>query len=674
MAKEKSRMTKHSKRPVGLHPSGRARAFAARIAALMALVICAATPGAALATQSQWVGEPDTGQARLVSAVNAVGDLGVIPLGLEFRLAPGWKIYWRTPGEAGLAPEIDLSDSRDDGVEGAFRWPLPERFDAFGFDNFGYGETVILPFDVRGHTVGAPLALDARMEALVCKDVCIPFSGEMELELPAGLADPSSHARAVARFAAMVPRAAALDGTSASAPAVSVARAVAHGEGLYVELAPGAPPIDDIFVEGVDGAAFKSPVAMGGGYLIPIVPPDKHDLVGRGLTLTVSAPPQAGQFDVRVGSAGGGLLPPGLSLSFYVILIAFVGGLILNLMPCVLPVLALKLSHVLDAAGASQRETRLRFLFGAAGIISSFMLMAGGLAIVKLTGGVVGWGIQFQSPLFLAVMMVMLSVFALSLLDMVTLPVPAFAQRLAFATRGGARPGYASDFMAGMLATVLATPCTAPFVGPAVAVALAGGFGELFGIFLALGAGLAAPWVLVAARPSLVAFLPAPGVWMIWMKRVLSLFLAGTVIWLGTVFATVVNVGPERQVADGGGLWQPWSRAEAERLQRSGVGVFIDVTADWCVTCKANKAFVLDRDPVASALRAARDDGQLVLLRADWTRPDPEIAAFLAEHARYGIPFNIVISPQRPGGIVLPELLGSEVVLDALSRAGVDLN
>lgn len=244
--------------------------------------------------------------------------------------------------------------------------------------------------------------------------------------------------------------------------------------------------------------------------------------------------------------------------------------------------------------------------------------------------------------------------------------------------------------MAGMLATILATPCSAPFVGTAVAAALSGGIGALFGIFLAMGLGLALPWLLVAARPSLVGFLPRPGRWMIWLKNLMAALLAATMIWLGTILATVLSPTVNSAIQLDGqltnqlnnqlnnqanseisGLWSPWSQDRTARLLAGGDVVFIDVTADWCVTCKANKAFVLDRAPVNAVLSAASASGDLHLLQADWTRPDPEIAAFLADHGRFGIPFNMLVSPRLDAPVILPELLTSQIVLEALEKAGI---
>ena len=667
------------------HPSANRRLFIGILAALACLTGSLTTGlASARAAESNWIGDPQIGEARLVSAVAATGDLDRVPLGIEFTLAAGWKVYWRTPGEAGLAPVIDLSASPNAALAGRISWPLPKRFDAFGFDNFGYENQVILPLEVTGHVAGTPLQVIAELEALVCSDICVPFGGRLEVTLPDGPAVASPHAQAMAQFAAMVPRpATGRDGISASGPSLRPTRVEARPDGLYMRLSNSAPPVVDIFVEAQEDVAFKAPVPVRGGMFLEAVPADKLAFGQAPVTLTISAPPEMAEFrvavtksgDVSAGAASADRsvdnMAPAGGVSWRIIVLALFGGLILNLMPCVLPVLALKLAAVLDAVGAPRRELRRRFLAGAAGILTSFVVLAGALALLRLAGGTVGWGVQFQNPVFLVVMMVMLGVFALSLADLVTIPVPRFAQSLAGGGRDKGR-SYRGDFMAGMLATVLATPCSAPFVGTAVAVALSGGMLDLFGIFIALGLGLAAPWILVALHPSLVGFLPRPGPWMPWLKRGLALLLLGTMIWLGSVLVTLLGTPPAGTVADGETRWGVWSPAAVVASLDNGRPVLVDVTADWCVTCKANKALVLDRQPVSAVMAGALAANELTLLRADWTRPDDEIAAFLASYGRYGIPFNIIL---RPGGqvpIILPELLSDDAVLTALENAGLE--
>ena len=673
-----------------------------------------------------WVGDPAYGEVRLVSAVSAMGNLQELPLGLEFRLAPGWKIYWRTPGEAGLPPTLDLQMANGAPLQSQIEWPVPKRFNAFGFDNFGYADAVILPVAVRGYDRGAALQIRGQIEALVCSDICVPLAGALRLDLADGPAEPSSMAMVIAQFAAKVPRIDALS-------PIKIATAWQSGSQLKIGFAATSQPVTEVFVEGPAGIAFKQPVFANNIAVIDVEGDLKTPLAGQTVDLTVIAgddfttqsiivakdAPLAGSF------AAGKPMPTdaGAMAQFWTVIgFAFLGGLILNLMPCVLPVLAIKLAAIIEASGQSRGFVRLRFGAGAMGILSSFAILAAGLAALRLAGGQIGWGIQFQSPVFLAIMLLVLGLFTLNMLDRFFLPIPAFLQASFRGdgqntngqnTNQQARPAILfGDFMAGMLATLLATPCSAPFVGSAVTVALTGDMAQLFAVFMAMGAGLAAPWGLVVLFPALVGFLPRPGHWMVWLKRGLAGLLIATMIWLGWLLQTIQG-GPAallllgligfvllailcRQkigiLLAGAGLfaglgflpapaalapqtnglvWQVWSDDATAAARAEGKLVFVDVTADWCITCKANKALVLETAPIAPMLAALVDDGKLVMLKADWTRPDPRIAAFLASHDRFGIPFNIIYGPKAPEGVLLGELLRADMVENALIKAGM---
>ncbi|MDC0966983.1 protein-disulfide reductase DsbD family protein [Alphaproteobacteria bacterium] len=673
-----------------------------------------------------WVGDPAYGEVRLVSAVSAMGNLQELPLGLEFRLAPGWKIYWRTPGEAGLPPTLDLQMANGAPLQSQIEWPVPKRFNAFGFDNFGYADAVILPVAVRGHDRGAALQIRGQIEALFCSDICVPLAGVLRLDLADGPAEPSSMAMVIAQFAAKVPRIDALS-------PIKIATAWQSGSQLKIGFAATSQPVTEIFVEGPAGIAFKQPVFANNIAVIDVEGDLKTPLAGQTVDLTVIAgddfttqsitvakdAPLAGSF------AAGKPMPTdaGAMAQFWTVIgFAFLGGLILNLMPCVLPVLAIKLAAIIEASGQSRGFVRLRFGAGAMGILSSFAILAAGLVALRLAGGQIGWGIQFQSPVFLAIMLLVLGLFTLNMLDRFFLPIPAFLQA-SFRGDGQNTNGQNTnqqarsailfgDFMAGMLATLLATPCSAPFVGSAVTVALTGDMAQLFAVFMAMGAGLAAPWGLVVLFPALVGFLPRPGHWMVWLKRGLAGLLIATMIWLGWLLQTIQG-GPAalllfvligfvllailcRQkigiLLAGAGLfaglaflpapaivapqanglvWQVWSNDASAAARAEGKLVFVDVTADWCITCKANKALILETAPIAPMLAALVDDGKLVMLKADWTRPDPRIAAFLASHDRFGIPFNIIYGPKAPEGVLLGELLRADMVENALIKAGM---
>ena len=700
------------------------RRLIARMALLVVFCIAAASPSVATALHSNWVGDPAIGEARLISSVTATGDLQALPLALEFRLAPGWKIYWRTPGEAGLPPTIDLL-ADGDAVISQIKWPVPKRFNAFGFDNVGYDSAVILPLQVSGHRLGSSVQLRGQIEALVCADTCVPLGGSVALTMPAGPASPTVDSRAIAQATALVPR------QAAGNPLFAVERVWQAADALHMQFA-AALAIDDIFIEGVAGVAFKKPRMNGADAVIAIETSTPLDLVGRDITatiiagdqfaeqsFTISAPTPTPEPDISANDAG-----------WMIFVLAWLGGLILNLMPCVLPVLAIKLGSVIESAGQQKSLVRIRFLAAAAGIVTSFILLAAALAVMRLAGAQIGWGIQFQSPVFLSVMMLLIGVFVLAMLDWLVLPVPAFAHRLTLGFGGAASPRrlVAGDFLTGMLATILATPCSAPFVGVAVGVALTGSMAGLFGIFIALGVGLATPWLLIMLAPGLISALPKPGPWMVWLKYILALLLAGTALWLGSILFAITGavmtglltagvimiifglsghsqaasgrllrplplfgavlvvgllaappqlvtmLGPKmaadyRQANDGGVVWQDWQPAMIGPLVDSGKTVFVDVTAAWCITCKANKSLVIEQAPVAPHLRQLVDAGQLVLLQADWTRPNDDIAAFLASYQRYGIPFNIVYGPHAIDGIQLGELLTSDAVLAALNKA-----
>ena len=668
-----------------------------------------------------WVGDPAYGEVRLVSAVSAMGNLEELPLGLEFRLAPGWKIYWRTPGEAGLPPTLDLQMANGAPLQSQIEWPVPKRFDAFGFDNFGYADAVILPVAVRGYDRGAALQIRGQIEALVCSDICVPLAGALRLDLADGPAEPSSMAMAIAQFAAKVPR------INAPSP-IKIETAWQSGSQLKIGFAATSQPVTEIFVEGPAGIAFKQPVFANNVAVIDLEGGLKTPLAGQTVDLTVIAGDDFTTQSIMVqkdaplaGPLAAGKSVPvdaGAMAQFWTVIgFAFLGGLILNLMPCVLPVLAIKLTAIIEASGQSRSFVRLRFGAGVMGILSSFAILAAGLAALRLAGGQIGWGIQFQSPVFLAIMLLVLGLFTLNMLDRFFLPIPAFLQA---SLRGkgqntneqGRLTILFGDFMAGMLATLLATPCSAPFVGSAVTVALTGDMLQLFAVFMAMGAGLAAPWGLVVLFPALVEFLPRPGHWMVWLKRGLAGLLIATMIWLGWLLQTIQGgqaalllfglVGFVllavlcRQkigiLAAGAGLfaglaflpapgivapqandlvWQVWSDDASAVARAKGKLVFVDVTADWCITCKANKALVLETAPIAPMLAALVDDGKLVMLKADWTRPDPRIAAFLASYDRFGIPFNIIYGPKASEGVLLGELLHADMVEKALIKAGM---
>jgi suppressor for copper-sensitivity B len=707
--------------------------------AILALALWAAAaagnPRAAEAAASPWVRNDHTELRLIAEPVRQPG--GELRLGLEFQIKPGWHIYWRSPGDAGLPPRIDWSGS-ENVTEPAIAWPLPQRYTIFGLTTFVYGNEVVLPMGARVPDPAAPVRLRAKVSYLVCEKICIPYDTTLALDLPdAGPATGTAGDDAAQRIDAYLARVPGRVTAGDPDAALSVTRAalISDRNGLWLEvLARSAQRLTtpEIMVEGPPALRFGAPqieraadglsalfrlpaVVAGQGGAVPRNPKlviTLADILPRGPARAVE---QAVTADSRAAAdAGAGL---GVILG-----LALLGGLILNLMPCVLPVLSLKLLSVIrgGAAGGSG-AVRKGFVATAAGIVFSFWLLAGGVLAFKAAGLAVGWGIQFQSPLFLGLMAGILILFAANLFGLFDIPLPGFAGRTAErappeTTVGGHR-SLIGAFATGAFATLLATPCSAPFLGTAIGFALTRGTPEILSVFTALGVGLAAPYLVVAAFPALARRLPRPGPWMRYLRVVLGLALLGTAAWLVTVIWAVAGnmaavagvlalivllallalrgrwprlagaggfivlalvfiagvVAPALLSGAGGsapvaeaGRWRPFDKVMLYNLVAEGRVVFVDVTADWCITCKANKAAVIDRGRVAAALG---DGGSVVPMRADWTRPDPAIASYLRSFGRFGIPFNAVYGPAAPQGIALPELLTERAVMDAIARA-----
>lgn len=664
------------------------------LAALLALLLAPA----ALAAESE-PARAETVTARLLAAEDGVAlGAGRLSAGLHLALEEGWKTYWRSPGEVGLPPELDWAGS-ENVAEVAMLWPAPTRFQAFGIENFGYADEVLFPLEVALERPGEPARLSLTANLLVCEDVCVPETVSLALDLPAaGGGVDAGAAAAIAAWVARVPQ---------EGPDVGAGMRAHLGEALTLEV-PGRFASPDVFPE-LGSAAFGAPeIRVGPDRLwasLPLLSQPREDGAALRLTVTDGArafaaePAMAGApIPAETGRAGGGLLP--------ILAVAFLGGLVLNVMPCVLPVLGIKLAGALGAAGAAPGRVRAGFLASAAGIVAFLWALGAAVLALKAAGVAVGWGMQFQNPVFLAAMVAVTALFAANLAGLFEIALP---QRVG-TVLGRGRPGLLGDFATGAFAAVLATPCSAPFLGTAVAFALAGGPVEVAAVFTALGLGLAAPYLLVAARPSLVAGLPRPGAWMLRLRAGLALLLLATALWLAWVLSNVAGaqaavavaalvavavvavaargrlgrpawavtaaaVGaallapallPPRALAASDLDWAVFDRGAIAEHVAAGRVVFVDVTADWCLTCQANKRLVLDRGAVAEALEA----GGVVAMRADWTRPSEAIRAYLEAHGRYGIPFNAVYGPGRPEGVALPELLTPSAVLEALDEAG----
>lgn len=738
---------------VGMSLAGRLRARSWRgaaprlvgIAAVAAAAISLA-PGPARAAASGWVGDRHA-KVRLVTAEQATGSTRMVDAGLEIRLAPGWHAYWRDPGAAGIPTSIDWHGSQNLAAA-TVDWPAPRRFVIAGLQSYGYKGQVVLPIAASVQRPGAPLMLHARVAYSACSNVCIPYHAVLTLALPAGLAVPGPEAPLIAAARAKVPGALSALGLSLRSVtvwpvgkgkaeiAVNLAGsgAVASHPDLFVEGLPEGAPGPPEFVRANEVSANKAsaPGPAHARLLLTDLDSTASAIAGRNLVFTLTdGPDRAATFDATPtlaapsallnaspGALPNGALPNGVLIPLAIVAAALLGGLLLNVMPCVLPVISLKLVSVARLAGAARRTVRRELLSTATGIVAGFLALAAGLIGLKEVGALIGWGIQFQNPWFLIAMTMVMVVFAADLWGLTTIWFPGGTAAAAATERVSGR--YAKAFLVGIFATLLSTSCSAPFVGTAVGFALSRGPLEILAIFLAMGLGLAAPMLAVAAAPQLIGLIPRPGQWMVWLSRVFGALLLATSIWLLTVLARVSGAAaalivgvlallllallawrrfaPGRgagargiasgtaaalvvaallvplrawntrppAAADPVGIWHPFAPATIAANVAKGRTVLVNVTAAWCLICKVNEVTVLDRNPVATRIAAP----DVLAMRADWTRPNRAITGYLESFGRYGVPLDVVYGPAAPGGIVLPDLVTAPEVIEALDRAG----
>ena len=688
-----------------------------RIGAFFALVamVVLAPSFAVRAASSNWTGD-QRASSRIVTATNGVQG-NVLQIGVEFRYPKGWHGYWRTPGDAGIAPIFDWSASRNV-ASASVSWPAPSRLVISGLQNSVYTGDFILPVSLKLDRPHEATRIALALDYAACANVCVPEHSELTITLPPGTDEPSNEAGDIAAAARLVPQAP----TGAGIDVVrSALEPNASGRRLNVELRSQGTPFQspDLFVEGAEAGLPAAPQVHlsehGQRATLEVELPPARDETGP-LRLTVVDGPTAVEFGATpaisaVNNDHGN--DHGIAV---ILALALLGGMILNFMPCVLPVLSIKVFSVVKAAGAERATARRVALATALGIVTSFGLLAAVLSVLKLAGASLGWGIQFQQPWFLAGMAVVTTLFAASLFDWLPIGLPSI---LSGGASGAARRGPVVEaFLGGMLSTLLATPCSAPLVGTVVGFALARTPVEITAVLLALGVGMALPFLTLVLAPSLATRLPRPGRWMVQLRKLMGLLLLTTSVWLiaslwsiaGMVVASTVGIvliamlALRAVVARGGHLrtnqwsgaataflvcsaiaiasitppgagdrnapsseWQAFDPDKISTLVASGKTVLVDVTASWCLTCKVNELSVLD----TATVRARLGQDNIVRMRADWSRYNPGVLAYIQDFGRFGIPLDVVYGPRMPQGQLLPEVLQTSTLFRALDNASL---
>jgi thiol:disulfide interchange protein DsbD len=671
-------------------------------------------------------------EAQLVSDKMAAQPGKPVLVGLKLRMEPEWHTYWKNPGDSGLPTRIQWV-LPEGWKAGDIQWPYPKPLPVGPLMNYGYEDEVVLLSELTPPANAKPgtVVIGAKAEWLVCKDVCIPEKGELELEMPVANAEAAPNPR----FLAHIERSRGMLPTKVEGWKFASSLA---GKTLMVRMTPpagiAAPQKVTFFPERellIEPAAPQKLVREGNGVRIEMKladPPLKDVTSVAGVAVADSSWPGTSRKAIEVVApvsatplaAAGPAKPAGgneIGGSVMTALVfAFLGGILLNLMPCVFPVLGIKVMGFVEHAHGETRAMRLQGAIFTVGVVLSFLVLAGLMLGLRAGGTQLGWGFQLQSPVVVTLLSGLFFVLALNLSGVFEWGL--FAQTLT--SNLSARGRYADAFVSGVLATIVATPCTAPFMGAAVGYTLTQETSVSLAVFGTLGAGMALPVLLLALNPGLLKRLPRPGAWMETFKQVLAFPLYATVAWLVWVLgaqsgndavlallaglvllamgawmygrwhhstslwrpavailfaiAGLAVAWPAPQAAGAAGQppvtkagelpWQEWSPERVAELTSQGKAVFVDFTAAWCVTCQVNKRISLNNDEVVKAFAAKG----VIPLRADWTKNDPRITATLAALGRNAIPVYALYLPGQEAPQLLPEVLTPSLVLAELSR------
>lgn len=666
-------------------------------------------------TDTGWLTNPQHPpvQTRFVLTGQQDPNTNTITGYLDVKLTGDWKTYWRSPGEGGVAPSIDWEKSQNL-TKVDWQWPYPQKYELLGIETLGYKGDTVFPMTLHVEDMNKPVTIDATLTLSSCTTICVLTDYHIQLAfLPSDLEVDEDVMFTYAQAVSSVPQA---------SPFVEVTEANwdANQSKLQIKLTNSQGwQKPEVLVDGVDEATSDYSFKLEGlhqegntltaNYLVNTWLGDV-ELDNQSVYVSIKDNNLLAQ---ETAQAKAGVITEALPSTSLVniFLFALLGGLILNIMPCVLPVLGMKLSSIVAAQGVERRQIRTQFVASSLGILTSFWLLAGFILVLKLTGNAIGWGVQFQSPWFLGLMLLVTGLFGANMLGLFEIRLSSGTNTWLASKGDNSLFGH---YVQGMFATLLATPCSAPFLGTAVAFALGADVVTLFAIFTALALGMALPWILVAIFPGIALKLPKPGQWMNVVKIVFGIMMLATSAWLLSLMANHLPVfwviliglvafivimtrvkriygnkalaisGTVSLVLIAGGLvlgsvtanhwatplpqdlaWEKLSNEAIADHVKNGRVVFVDVTADWCVTCKANKIGVIWQDPVYSLLESPN----VATLKGDWTHPNGSVTDFLRAHGRFGVPFNIVYGPAAPEGIPLPVILTDDVVVKAIEQA-----
>jgi thiol:disulfide interchange protein DsbD len=704
--------------------------FASRIVSFLSIAMTGMTIGGALAAEPVSKVSTDQAEVELISEKEATSAGATQWIGILFKPKAGWHVYWKNPGDSGLPPRVELASNPDGSTFGPLQFPVPDRIPYGPLVNFAYEGNALYPskWTAPASLVsGESVTITANVKWLICKEECVPGKAQLALRLP--VEDAARLESIVGTHAALF-RSAIGSLPREETGKVRVAL-VDEGEKDRLEIfysgtAPKSKRSVYFFPEGEYGisADAKATIATSAEGLRVSIPRKEKKAVGeirgvlklgegKGVLVSEVIDPKLLARETAAPVAPS----PQQSLG-WMVLFAFIGGLILNLMPCILPVLSIKVMELANQAGSRNREIRAHGLVYTLGILVSFWILAAIFLSLRAGGATLGWGFQLQSPVFVAALGVLFFLMGMNLFGFFEIGGRLMGVGGALATRGG----YYGSFFTGVLTTLAATPCSAPFMGTALGFALSQPASVAITVLTALALGLAFPYLLFSFLPAAARILPRPGAWMKTMKEGLAFPLFATVAWLlsvlgnqagveavfRTLFALILVTAAiwftnwqtqrrvpkivsrilaiisiilaiglvqglgtlrKKQLAENASEsalvhepWRAWSPELLENSLAEKKTVIVNLTADWCVTCKVNETVVFEREIVKEALRGDR----IVALVGDWTNGDPRITEYMMKNGRNSVPVYLLYKNGSRQPKILPQILSVEGFLKEL--------
>jgi suppressor for copper-sensitivity B len=644
-------------------------------------------------------------KVRLISPTTASNNNNQLILALEYELEEEWKTYWKSPGGGGFPQKIIWNNSSNV-KDIKILWPEPIEFEILGLKSIGYKDKVIFPLIVDIEDNQKQTNLNLNINYLVCRDICIPGNADIFLDLPSGDGEYTDYFFEIEKVLSTT-----LNNNIDFTPISNFSfNAIQNNNDvifdieittssffddpkIFIHTPFGLPVVEPINNYSLDFQKLKTSFNFRLDQFNEKKFPIEIFFYDNNHSFKVEKNVEIENVDKNI-STNNSLL--------YLLLISLLGGFILNLMPCVFPVLSLKLLSVINT---EDKKIKSSFFITVLGIITSFLILGSFFAILKQINISISWGMQFQEPYFLMFILTIISMFFLNTLGLFQINLPSFLFSSKILNSGN--NFYTKNFFNGFFATLLATPCSAPYLGTAVTAAFTQSTTYLFLIFFFMGIGMSLPYLIIAFFPGLISFLPRSGKWMIYIKYFLSILLFITIVWLLSILNNYFNyffivtftvllilisailkfriyqtpliisliiiffltpylnsfqkINEENYKSNN---WLDFNSKSIPEIIANNEIVFLDITADWCITCKFNKINVLNSKTVSDFF----DSQEVTLIKADWTQPNEKINKFLKKYNKFGIPFNAFYSSKFPEGIVMNEILTEKQIFETYNK------